>query len=231
MTSFVVRVWLADRPGALGAVASRIGAVGGDVTAIDILERGDGRVIDELTIDLPGEEIIPLMLAKIGELDAVDVEDVRQVVAGLPHPLADALEVAADLMATRSIGSLFEQLVAGIGSAFSAEWAAVVNDDGPVVLAASAGAPPVPWLEAFVTGTRSATADPASAATARDVAWASLESAGLAVLAGRAGRPFRARELRQLATLARIADHHWRELVTRDGMRAHPASSGPVGGA
>lgn len=220
-----MRVWLADRPGALGSVASRIGSVGGDVTGIDILERGDDRVIDELTIDLPSEDIIPLMLAKIRELDAVDVEDVRQVVGGLPHPIADALEVASDLVACRAVGTLFEVLVAGIGSAFTAEWAAVVDIDGPVVVAASPDAPPVPWLEAFVTGTRSAAPEPGAAATAKDVAWASLEVSGLALLAGRGGRPFRARERRQLATLARVADLRWRELVTRDGIRAHPAGS------
>jgi hypothetical protein len=50
--TFVVRVWLPDRPGALGAVASRIGAVGGDLVGIDILERGGGRVIDELVVEL-----------------------------------------------------------------------------------------------------------------------------------------------------------------------------------
>ena len=63
MPSFVIRIWLADRPGALGAVASRIGAVGGDLIAIDVLERGEGRAIDELTIDLPSEDLIPTMLA------------------------------------------------------------------------------------------------------------------------------------------------------------------------
>src|SRR5580658_6032189 len=99
MASFVMRVWLADRPGALGAIASRIGAVGGDLVGIDILERGEGRVIDELSIELPSEELIPLLLAKVGELDAVDVEDIRATVAGLPHPAIDALDVAADLLA------------------------------------------------------------------------------------------------------------------------------------
>jgi hypothetical protein len=74
-------------------------------------------------------------------------------------------------------------------------------------------------------GTRSAAKEPGAAASASDVAWAGLEVSGLALLVGRTGRPFRARERRQLATLARIADHRWRELVTRDGMRAHPARS------
>ncbi len=225
MPTFVLRVWLADRPGALGAVASRIGAVGGDVTGIDILERGDGRVIDELTVHLPDEERIPLMLAKVAELDAVDVEDVRKVVAGLPHPLVDPIEIAADLLAEHSVERLLTALVSGVGAAFGGEWAAVVDPDGPVVLQSSNGAPPAAWLEAFVHGTQAAGTDPGGAASASDVAWASLEVSGLALLVGRPGRPFRARERRQLATLGRVGDHRWQDLVRAAGRRAHPAHS------
>jgi len=36
-THVLVRVWLPDRPGALGLVASRIGAVDGDIVGIDVL--------------------------------------------------------------------------------------------------------------------------------------------------------------------------------------------------
>ncbi len=42
----LIRVWLPDRPGALGLVASRIGAVDGDIVGIDVLERGDGVAVD-----------------------------------------------------------------------------------------------------------------------------------------------------------------------------------------
>jgi hypothetical protein len=224
VAGFVMRVWLADRPGALGAVASRIGSVGADLIGIDILERGDGRVIDELTIDLPNEALIPVMLKSVSELEGVDVEDIRSVIAGLPHPLIDALEVAADLLGEPSVQDLFAALVSGVGAAFNG-WAAVVDPEGPVVLSSSAEAPPGPWLEAFVTGTRAAPREAGATGLASDVAWAGLDVSGLALLVGRAGRPFRARERRQLATLARVADHRWRELVTREGMRVHPARS------
>ena len=43
--SLVVRVWLPDRPGALGAVASRIGGVGGDVHEIEVVDHGAGRAV------------------------------------------------------------------------------------------------------------------------------------------------------------------------------------------
>ncbi|MDA8063215.1 MAG: ACT domain-containing protein, partial [Actinomycetota bacterium] len=76
MPTYVLRVWMPDRPGALGAVASRIGAVRGDLTGIDILERGAGRAIDELIVELPSEELVPLLVAEIAEVDGVDVENV-----------------------------------------------------------------------------------------------------------------------------------------------------------
>jgi len=218
-----MRIWLPDRPGAFGAVATRIGGAGGDLVGIDILERGGGRVIDELTIDLPDEGLIPVMLRAVREVEGVDVEDIRSVIAGLPYPIVDPLEVAVDLLTGRSIEELFAKLVTGVCNAFSS-WAAVVEPDGPVVLAASDDAPARPWIEAFVTGTRHASGNRSSTVATNDVAWASLEVSELALLAGRSGRPFRARERRQLATLSRVADHRWRELVVRENRRAHPAS-------
>src|ERR1700704_5004145 len=101
MTTFVVRVWLPDRPGALGAVASRIGAVRGDLVGIDILERGAGRVIDELVVELPeapdGNDaaLLGLLIAEVSQVDGVDVEDVRPSIENLADPRVDALETAA----------------------------------------------------------------------------------------------------------------------------------------
>src|SRR5579862_2690927 len=111
MPSFVVRVWLPDRPGALGAVASRIGAVRGDLTGIDILERGAGRAIDELVVSLPSSDLIDLMLRELRAVDGVDVEDIRQVAAPVPDPRLDALESAAMLVEQTTAGDLVELLV------------------------------------------------------------------------------------------------------------------------
>ena len=60
-----MRIWLPDRPGALGVIATGIGSAGGDLVGIDILERGGDRVIDELTIDLPDEGLIPVLLEAV----------------------------------------------------------------------------------------------------------------------------------------------------------------------
>src|SRR5204862_6538332 len=77
MPMFIVRVWVPDRPGALGAVASRIGAVGGDLVGIDILEQGGGLAIDELVVELPDENLISLLISEVSEVDAVDAEELR----------------------------------------------------------------------------------------------------------------------------------------------------------
>lgn len=76
---YVVRIRLPDRPGALGQVASRIGAVGGDIVAIDIIERAKGRAIDEFVLELDGDHLVELLRNEIHEVDGVQVEDVRRV--------------------------------------------------------------------------------------------------------------------------------------------------------
>ena len=79
MPRYVVRIHLLDRPGALGQVASRIGAVGGDIVAIDIVQRADGRAIDEFVIELAGDHLVDLMRHEIHEVDGVQVEHVTRV--------------------------------------------------------------------------------------------------------------------------------------------------------
>jgi ACT domain-containing protein len=78
MERYVVRIRLPDRPGALGQVASRIGAVGGDIVAIDILDRTGGRAVDEFVIELAGPHLVDLLNSEIHEVDGAQVEDVRR---------------------------------------------------------------------------------------------------------------------------------------------------------
>jgi ACT domain-containing protein len=76
---YVARIRLPDRPGALGQVASRIGAVGGDIVAIDILQRSGGRAVDEFVIELHGAHLVELLRSEIHEVDGAQVEDIRRV--------------------------------------------------------------------------------------------------------------------------------------------------------
>jgi hypothetical protein len=223
MPTYVVRVWVPDRPGALGAVASRIGAVRGDLVGIDILERGGGRAIDELVVDLPRADLVPLLIAEVAEVDGVDVEDVRLVTESLGDARLDALETAALLVEQVNVSALFEALAGRSSRDFQSDWAAVVDLSAPTPVATVGAVPPAPWLEAFVAGSRVSLAPRAADVGPDDVAWAEMEAANLVVVLGRRGRPFRARERRQLAALTRIANHRWVELVTRSARLVHPS--------
>jgi hypothetical protein len=77
MAGYIVRIALPDRPGALGLVASRIGAVGGDIVAINILERDAGQAVDEFVVEIGGHHLIELLQNEIHEVDGVSVLEIR----------------------------------------------------------------------------------------------------------------------------------------------------------
>lgn len=215
MPTFVLRVWVPDRPGALGAVASRIGAVRGDLVGIDILERGGGRAIDELVVELPDATLVPLVVTEVGQVDGVDVEDVRPAREEVADPRLDALDSAALLVEQTSVTALLEALGTRASRDFGADWAAVIDLDAPAPLVTVGSAPPLSWLGAFIAGSRASVVTAAGDTGPDDVAWAEMEAASLVIVLGRRGVPLRARERQQLAVLARIVDHRWVELVTR----------------
>jgi hypothetical protein len=223
-STYVLRIWLPDRPGALGAVASRVGAVGGDVVGIDILERGAGRAIDELVIELPEDERVPLLLAEVAQVDGVDVEELRPVAEALHDPRLDALETAALLVGAatveEAVSALCEHAVRTIG----ATWGAVVALDGGDVRAAEGACPSAGWLAAFVAGSQSAARLGEAHGGPDDVIWVPLPAASLALVLGRSGHAFRARERRQAAALARIVDTRFRDLTTVRARLAHPST-------
>jgi len=210
MSTYVVRVWIPDRPGALGAVASRIGSVRGDLVGIDILERGAGLAIDELVVVLPDDDLVPLLLKEINEVDGVAVEDLHLVPGtGLPDPRLAALETAALLVQLAEPAAVLQALVEHAAFDFGATWACVLDDAG-TVRAQVGETPPPEWITAFVAGSRSV-AEPQTGP--EDMAWARLRRSDLDLVLGRPGRPVRARERQQLAALGQIADVRCAALV------------------
>ncbi|MBW3650953.1 MAG: hypothetical protein KY458_10335 [Actinobacteria bacterium] len=228
MVTYVLRVWIPDRPGALGAVASRIGAVRGDLVGIDILERGAGMAIDELVVDLPDNEgLVPLLVHEVSEVDGVAVEEVREVAgSSLADPRLAALETAALLVAQQSRQDLMGALVRRAASDFDAQWATLAGGEQSGVHAEVGECPPAAWLAAFVAGSRSVSGHPSGGPISgpHDIAWAALERAGLDLVVGRPGRPVRQRERQQLVALARIADLRWSELTEPAALRVHPGA-------
>lgn len=226
MTTYIVRVWMPDRPGALGALASRIGAVGGDVVGIDILERGADRAIDELVVELPNEGLVDLLISEMQEVDGVDVEAVRLAADALHDPRLDALETAAVLVGAPTPEDAVAELCTHALRTVGGAWCAIVDLEADEVVVSEGEAPSAGWLSAFVAGSQSSARAGGHDAGAADVAWAPLPAARMALVLGRDGQPFRARERRQAAALARIVDTRFRELKAMRSRLSHPSVQG-----
>ncbi len=205
MSSFVVRVWLPDRPGALGQVATRIGGVHGDVVGIEILERGGGSAVDELIVALPDDVTRELLLTEIAQVDGVAIEDIRPIDPRRPDAGMLALEIAAVLVESDPsdcLGLFCERLQFLVDGS----WAIAMRSDDGAVLVERGGTPDTAWLAAFFAGSRHLEAGDSGPSAPGDVVWTNLAVAGISVASGRTDRPFHSRERAQVALLGRVAN-------------------------
>lgn len=214
----LVRVWLPDRPGALGLVASRIGAVRGDIVGVDVLERGTGVAVDEFAVDLADFELVPTLVREIEQVDGVSVEEVR-IVGNFPDARLDALESATALCECESVSDLQAALVGQIQREFLADWAALVVD-GRVLASAGEAAPDAKVLEVLASGTAASANVADGISGPDDLAVAALARHDATLMLGRTGHPLRRRERAQLLALAGIADRAW-ELLALSPERAN----------
>jgi len=125
------RISVPDRPGMLGKVASAIGAAGGDIVKVDVLEASSGRALDDV-------------LAEVRDAD--DAERVRRSLIGVSgvqvvavqHPVPPAsghteLELLAQVTAQVVGGAPsgtdqgLRTLVDGAPGALGADWAVLLK--------------------------------------------------------------------------------------------------------
>lgn len=133
--SFLLRIVLPDRPGALGAVATALGGVHADILSVDIVERSlNGQVVDDLVVDLPSERLADSLVSAAASVAGVQVESIRPYAGRIdPHRELELL----DALAARPADAA-PALADGVARIFRAGWALVLR---PV--AERAG---VPWL-------------------------------------------------------------------------------------
>ncbi len=170
------------------------------MVGIDIIERGAGRAVDELIFDLPDAGLVDLLLAEIGEVDGVDVENIRPL-AQLPEdPAVMALDVARRAGAT-SGDERVQTVLEGAVALLSADWAALVDTAGSLVVGRHGDdLPGDGWLVAFTQG---ATTDGVRAGL-DDVAVAVPADKPVAVVVARGHSPLRGREQQVLDSLAAL---------------------------
>ncbi len=238
MVMYLLRVALPDRPGALGAVASRIGAVRADVVAVDIVGRGDGRAVDEFVVELADDNHVSLLLSEVAEVDGVQVEEIRVLPDVLTDRRYEAYDTAVALMSEHLPHQVLSILAVRAAIELAAKWCAVVDVEDRVVVASTGRAPAAPWLAAYVEGTRwhlrhpdgappdAALARPEAHSPAADVAWVDLVAWDLVLAVGRPGWSFGADDRRRLSAVARLADARWTDLCERPARQSHPSRAG-----
>jgi hypothetical protein len=129
-----LRIWVADRPGALGQVTRELGACGADIVQVSVLSRELGRALDEITVFLPEEDQRDRLERSLRALSTVAVEGVRasgEVPGAFPD--LDLLgRVAADPRAALNI------LADALPRILAADWAVAVRIGSAGPLPASA---------------------------------------------------------------------------------------------
>ncbi|MDA8196182.1 MAG: hypothetical protein M0019_03045 [Actinomycetota bacterium] len=213
MARYILRIWLDDRPGALGQVASRIGAVRGDLVGIEILERGAGKAIDEIVVEIPSNDLLDLLIREIHEVDGVDVEDVRESNYNDFDIRLAPLEVATRLLDCEAELLLFEALATNIHATFDLSYAAVIDSLGDRLVAGSGELANEAWLVAFAKGGSVRTDYKDGHAPSDDMFLIGLDFHGHFLICHRDARPLRALERSQIWMLSRICSQHARRLA------------------
>ncbi|MEM9036249.1 MAG: hypothetical protein AAGA99_07680 [Actinomycetota bacterium] len=204
-----VRVWLPDRPGGLGAIASRVGAVGAEIVGIEIVDREGGQAVDDLLVQLPPGVTTDLLVREIGEVDGARVEDVRDLEDAPPDARLQALETACSL-AEAPAELVIEELTAHAHRDNGADWTVTIDLDDGTVLAERGDHPGAGWVHAYAVGSL-AGADgerTGSGSTEDDAVCVPIGADGgrrQALTLGRTGRGFRRREHEALRLMASLA--------------------------
>jgi hypothetical protein len=150
--SYLLRLVLPDRPGALGAAAAALGQVGGNIMSVDIIERSPGFAIDDLVVELPAEKLADTLITAAASVEGVQVESIRPYAGQIdPHRELELL----DALATKP-DPTGHVLADGVARIFRAGWALVLAspvDGAAAVLGGSSAAPelssiPTPWWPA-----------------------------------------------------------------------------------
>jgi hypothetical protein len=147
--SYLMRLVLPDRPGALGAVASALGDLGADITSVDVIQRGTDHAVDDLVIELPPGRLADSLVSAAGSVAGVKVESIR--------PYAGTIDAHRELEVLDRLAAgpddPLQVLTDGVARIFRAGWSIVldppVQDTAPVI-AGSTAAPEiaelaVPW--------------------------------------------------------------------------------------
>ena len=209
MRRFSVRLWVPDRPGMLGAVATHIADLGGNVVGLEVLERSGEVAVDEVRVELPDTAVPDEVALRLQAIEGAGLEEIRPVPEGSEERGLQVIAAAVTILETANPTASLAALVGLVGNLFEVEWSSLVDLRTATCVRATGHVPPVDWLLAFLAGARRAASTSNSGVMAGE-----LPDAGLVLCIGRKV-PFRRREQRELEMLARVADRMCRPLRDR----------------
>jgi ACT domain len=195
---FLLRVELPDVPGSLGRVATAIGEAGGDIEAIEIVEKRDGTAVDDVLLEMNDGAMPDSVVSACNAVEGVRVLWISRYLAG--GNLFPDLEVVESL--TADPPSALDRLVEALPVAFRCEWAARLavepGEQHSRIEHATEGAPPVVDLPAGEGVERLALGD--------DLVAVAPVGRGRVVVIGRRGGPeYLDSELARLGHLVALA--------------------------
>jgi predicted small integral membrane protein len=122
-----LRIGLPDRPGALGQVTRALGTVGADITQVVVLDRGDGRALDDFTVYWPDAAPREHLVRALESVEGVRIDGIwttREAPGTYPElEILKFLTTAGD----RALATLIDSMPV----LFSADWAAAATERTP----------------------------------------------------------------------------------------------------
>ncbi|GAB3195906.1 hypothetical protein GCM10027062_03890 [Nocardioides hungaricus] len=141
---YLLRVELPDVPGSLGRLASAIGVAGGDIEAIEIVEkRHDGTAVDDVLLETAPGAMPDSIVSACNALDGVRVVWISRYAAG--SNLVLDLEAVEELTAEPE--AALDRLIDLLPVTFRADWAARVSRTDGVRYATHTAPGQLAWIQ------------------------------------------------------------------------------------
>jgi hypothetical protein len=142
---FLLRVELPDVPGSLGRVATAIGEAGGDIEAIEIVEKrhDDGTAVDDVLLEMQSGAMPDSVVSACNSLDGVQVLWINRYAAG--GNLFLDLEAVDDLTADPE--KALDRVVDLLPDVFRADWAVRVHRAQGVIQRTGGAPTSMPFVE------------------------------------------------------------------------------------
>jgi hypothetical protein len=193
---FLLRVELPDVPGSLGRLAGAIGEAGGDIEAIEIVEKRDGTAVDDVLLEIAPGTMPDSVVSAVNGLDGVEVVWISRYAAG--GNLFLDLEVVEELTADPS--AALDRVVDLLPVAFRSDWAMRIHRSKGVVRRTDAAPEQLPFVDIEQAARLEVEGDEVNL-----YAGARIDGNNVIVLGRRGGPDFVESELARLGHLVSLA--------------------------